>query len=624
MCVVGVGGETTAQQVVSAAGGSGRCSRGQLQLYAWLGVGALTLGVGGLLAAGSPVAHADAGSVSDSTSTAGPTRSSAGTTSTRSVRPAAAGSANSRIGTGTVVSASGSVVQRTAAHRAPNLTALTGNTSTNAVPASAARVLAASAVTARVGRAAPAAAASAPTASAAPAASAVVAGWVPGSLIKLLIGNGTADNPNAGILLGSGYTYTRFEGACSSTATCAGGNGGLLGNGGGGYAGAPGGHAGWFGTGGAGGAGLADYSINGGNGGAGGLFVGNGGRGGSAITGGNGGNGGNVGLLSIVGSGGDGGNGGAGTAGETGAVGASGTAGYPNGGAGGTGAAGGKGGNGGAGGAGSVVFGTGGNGGAAGSGGAGGTGGAGGLGYTRTIGGLDGGVGGTGGAGGGGGSAGTAGVAGQGRLLFLASRPGTAGAAGATGIQGVSGPSGDTTALGYNPYAFLPDLPSFTLTSRDVTNSQPLNLAQVSTIYGGQNISPQLSWSGFPEETRSFAVTVFDVDAPTGSGFWHWAVANLPATVTDLPAGIGDGSVLPGEAITLRNDAGQREYSGPAPPVGDGYHRYFIVVQAVSVEKLHLTGDSSPAYLGLDLFTYAIARAIIYGIYEAPTPTGAS
>ena len=181
-------------------------------------------------------------------------------------------------------------------------------------------------------------------------------------------------------------------------------------------------------------------------------------------------------------------------------------------------------------------------------------------------------------------------------------------------------------AFAYNPYDFLPELPGFTLTSRDVTDSRPLKQAQVSGIMGagGQDVSPQLSWSGFPEQTRSFAVTVFDPDAPTGSGFWHWAVANLPASVTDLPAGIGDGSVLPGEAITLRNDAGQREYSGPAPPVGDGYHRYFIVVQAVSVEKLDLTGESSPAYLGLDLFTYAIARAIIYGIYEAPTPTGAS
>lgn len=173
-------------------------------------------------------------------------------------------------------------------------------------------------------------------------------------------------------------------------------------------------------------------------------------------------------------------------------------------------------------------------------------------------------------------------------------------------------------AFAYNPYDFLPALPGFTLTSRDVTDSQPLKQAQVSGIMGagGQDTSPQLSWSGFPEQTRSFAVTVFDPDAPTASGFWHWAVANLPATVTDLPAGIGDGSVLPGEAITLRNDAGLARYVGAAPPAGHGYHRYFVAVHAVKVEKLDLTADASPAYLGFNLFMNAIARAVIHGTYE--------
>ncbi len=173
-------------------------------------------------------------------------------------------------------------------------------------------------------------------------------------------------------------------------------------------------------------------------------------------------------------------------------------------------------------------------------------------------------------------------------------------------------------AFAYNPYDFLPALPGFTLISRDVTDSQPLKKAQVSGIMGagGQDISPQLSWSGFPEQTRSFAVTVFDPDAPTASGFWHWAVANLPATVTELPAGIGDGSVLPGEAITLRNDAGLARYVGAAPPAGHGYHRYFIAVHAVEVEKLDLTADASPAYLGFNLFMNAIARAVVHGTYE--------
>jgi Raf kinase inhibitor-like YbhB/YbcL family protein len=172
-------------------------------------------------------------------------------------------------------------------------------------------------------------------------------------------------------------------------------------------------------------------------------------------------------------------------------------------------------------------------------------------------------------------------------------------------------------AFPYNPYDFLPELPSFTLTSADVTEGQPLKNAQVSGIMGagGEDVSPQLSWSGFPEETRSFAVTVFDPDAPTASGFWHWAVANLPATVTELPAGVGDGSMLPGDALTLCNDAGMRRYVGAAPPAGHGYHRYFVVVHALSVEKLDLTEDASPAYLGFNLFMKAVARAVIHGTY---------
>jgi Raf kinase inhibitor-like YbhB/YbcL family protein len=133
---------------------------------------------------------------------------------------------------------------------------------------------------------------------------------------------------------------------------------------------------------------------------------------------------------------------------------------------------------------------------------------------------------------------------------------------------------------------------------------------------GGEDVSPQLSWSGFPEETQSFAVTVYDPDAPTGSGFWHWAVANLPATVTDLPAGAGDGSELPGGAVILTNDAGQRRFIGAAPPPGHGVHRYYVVVHAVGTEKLDLPDEATPAFLGFNLFQQAIARAIIHGTYE--------
>lgn len=169
-----------------------------------------------------------------------------------------------------------------------------------------------------------------------------------------------------------------------------------------------------------------------------------------------------------------------------------------------------------------------------------------------------------------------------------------------------------------DPYASLPKLPTFTLTSQSVTDGQPLAKPQVSGIMGagGEDVSPQLSWSGFPEGTRSFAVTVYDPDAPTASGFWHWAVANLPADVTELAEGAGAGSNLPGDALTLVNDAGLRRYLGAAPPAGHGPHRYYIAVHAVDTDKLDLPEDASPAFLGFNLFQHAIARAVIHATYE--------
>jgi Raf kinase inhibitor-like YbhB/YbcL family protein len=169
-----------------------------------------------------------------------------------------------------------------------------------------------------------------------------------------------------------------------------------------------------------------------------------------------------------------------------------------------------------------------------------------------------------------------------------------------------------------DPYDALPKLPSFTLTSNSLTDGQALANRQVSGIMGagGEDVSPQLSWSGFPEETRSFSVTVYDPDAPTLSGFWHWAVANLPVGVTELPEDAGDGRELPGGAQQLVNDAGMRRYIGAAPPPGHGVHRYYIAVHAVDVDKLDLSEDASPAFLGFNLFQHAIARAYIHGTYE--------
>ncbi|MFF7602553.1 YbhB/YbcL family Raf kinase inhibitor-like protein [Streptomyces mirabilis] len=168
----------------------------------------------------------------------------------------------------------------------------------------------------------------------------------------------------------------------------------------------------------------------------------------------------------------------------------------------------------------------------------------------------------------------------------------------------------------------MPPIRTFTLTSDSVANGEQLAREQVSGILGagGSDISPQLSWSGFPEETRSFTVTMFDPDVPTASGFWHWAVANLPASVTYVPAGAGDGRDLPGGAVTLANDAGYRRYLGPATPPGNGPDRYFLVVHAVDVEELEVSWTTTPAFVEFLLFSHALARATLYGTFERAWP----
>ncbi|MFJ2837507.1 MULTISPECIES: YbhB/YbcL family Raf kinase inhibitor-like protein [Nocardia] len=173
--------------------------------------------------------------------------------------------------------------------------------------------------------------------------------------------------------------------------------------------------------------------------------------------------------------------------------------------------------------------------------------------------------------------------------------------------------------MSYNPYDALPQVPSFTVTSADITDGQPLANDQVSGVFGagGKDVSPQLSWSGFPEGTQSFAVTVYDPDAPTASGFWHWAVANIPASVTELDAGAGsEGGTLPAGAVTLRNDGGFPGFVGAAPPQGHGPHRYFVVVHAVDVPELEVGPDATPAYLGFNLFFHTLGRATLIGTYE--------
>ena len=163
-----------------------------------------------------------------------------------------------------------------------------------------------------------------------------------------------------------------------------------------------------------------------------------------------------------------------------------------------------------------------------------------------------------------------------------------------------------------NPYDLLPSVPSFTVTSEDVQDGQPLKSDQVAA---GGNTSPQLSWEGFPEGTKSFVVTMFDPDAPTPSGFWHWVLVDLPADVTSLATGAASGA-LPGKAFHVRNDAGVSGFTGAAPPQGDMVHRYFLVVHAVGEDSLGVDADASPAAVSFNLAFKTLARAVMQGTYR--------
>lgn len=174
-----------------------------------------------------------------------------------------------------------------------------------------------------------------------------------------------------------------------------------------------------------------------------------------------------------------------------------------------------------------------------------------------------------------------------------------------------------------NPYACLPEVPTFTVTSTSVGEGQLWAAPQLSAIYGmpgGADRSPELSWSGAPADTKSFVVTVYDADATTGSGFWHWAVANIPAATTSLPEGAGDpsGSGLPPGTFHVPNDARLAQYVGAAPPAGGGPHRYFITVSALDVADIGVAPDSTPAILGLNVAGHILARGTLHVTGETP------
>lgn len=166
-----------------------------------------------------------------------------------------------------------------------------------------------------------------------------------------------------------------------------------------------------------------------------------------------------------------------------------------------------------------------------------------------------------------------------------------------------------------NPYEALRSVPSLTVTSDDLTDAGQMPVAQVHDSAGGANISPQLSWSGAPADTQAYAVTMYDPDAPTVSGFWHWLLTGLSATVTSLPSGAGASGVLDGVRLG-RNDFGDNSYGGAAPPPGDGPHRYFVAVSALDTDDLGIGPNASAAVTSFAIEAHTIARGLIMVQFE--------
>lgn len=162
-----------------------------------------------------------------------------------------------------------------------------------------------------------------------------------------------------------------------------------------------------------------------------------------------------------------------------------------------------------------------------------------------------------------------------------------------------------------SPFEAMPAAGEFTLVSNDFSDGDVLPMAHVFTGAGGANLSPHLSWSGFPAQTKSFAVTVFDPDAPTLSGWWHWLVTDLPADCTELPTGAGDsvGSGLPPGARQFGNDYGTRDFGGAGPPPGDHPHRYLVTVYALDTDSLELPDDVPSAVASFTINAHTLARA---------------
>lgn len=167
-----------------------------------------------------------------------------------------------------------------------------------------------------------------------------------------------------------------------------------------------------------------------------------------------------------------------------------------------------------------------------------------------------------------------------------------------------------------HPFEGLPPFHTFTLVSNDLLNGQIM--PDIHTASGG-SVSPHLRWEGFPHNTRSFVVTCFDPDAPTPSGWWHWAIVDLAVNDNELPRGAGRSDLeLDGAAFHLKADHGDPDYMGAAPPPGDRPHRYIFTVYALDIDTVELDDDATPACCAFTILNHTLARAHLTVTYQIP------
>ncbi|MDM1363312.1 YbhB/YbcL family Raf kinase inhibitor-like protein [Myroides marinus] len=159
---------------------------------------------------------------------------------------------------------------------------------------------------------------------------------------------------------------------------------------------------------------------------------------------------------------------------------------------------------------------------------------------------------------------------------------------------------------------------TFTLSSKDLGGETTKKHEFNGFGCDGENQSPQLFWKNAPKETKSFAITMYDPDAPTGSGFWHWVVFDIPSNINELETSTGNPTtdLLPKGAIQSLTDYGIKGFGGPCPPVGHGYHQYIITVYALKTDKLGLDENATPAIVGFNLWANTLAKASIIAYYK--------